>query len=710
MWKSLLAISILTMAVPGVVAQQRFAERTDVVLVEIPVQVERNGEPVRGLTIGDFEVRDGRKKAQIVALDVVDLTAPVDDTDVIVGLSAAARRHFLFLFDLSLSDPARIVQAQQAAIQLAESGLHPSDLAAVATYSSRTGVALRLGFTADRRQLEVAIRTLGLQQLVHRVADPLSLTLTDLASSTRGPDEAALAASRGIDTEAEIAEVVREIEGEITAAGRRNQLLAFASGLTELGRMLGAVEGRKHVVLLSEGFDASALLGTGVRSSEERERIERVSEAAAEGRIWEVGDDERFGSTEDQGFLRKMAEEFIRADCTIQSVDIGGLRAGGAATGAATDSGAVGMGQDGLFLMADQTGGGFYRNFNRLDEAMNRMLARTSVTYVLAIQPDKIKRDGAFHRLKVKLTKNVKGARLTHRPGYFAPKPAAEVTVLEKKLSIAGLVLGGQEGGSVGGAVLAAAYDVGADRAHVPVLVEVDGATLLDGVAAGTVPTQIYVYGIDREGSVVDFFTRALGLNLAELGPTLRRTGLKYWGHLELPPGDYTLRVVVRNDTSGSTGVRQATVKVPDVRGGEAALWPPLVPEPQGKWVFGRERPEEQGDFPYPFMADGRPFVPAAHPAVARGQSLQLILAGYHLGASPTVSAELYGRDGARVDGCEIALEDGSARSGGGRGPDQWVARFSPGRAVPGDYRLVVTMTDDVGTAHRSEIRLAVEG
>ena len=40
----------------------RFEEVTEVVVVEVPVQVLRDGEPVRGLTAENFEIVDGRKK------------------------------------------------------------------------------------------------------------------------------------------------------------------------------------------------------------------------------------------------------------------------------------------------------------------------------------------------------------------------------------------------------------------------------------------------------------------------------------------------------------------------------------------------------------------------------------------------------------------------------------------------------------------------
>ena len=43
-------------------------------VVEVPVQVVKDGEPVRGLTAADFEVYDGRKKLPVTGFEVLDLS------------------------------------------------------------------------------------------------------------------------------------------------------------------------------------------------------------------------------------------------------------------------------------------------------------------------------------------------------------------------------------------------------------------------------------------------------------------------------------------------------------------------------------------------------------------------------------------------------------------------------------------------------------
>ena len=171
-------------------AQQRrgFSDVTTVVVVEVPVYVTKDGEPVRGLTANNFEITDGRKVQKITAFDVIDLAQPLT-TQQAAQLPVAGRRHFLLLFDLAFSDPEGIFRAREAAKKVVSEQLQPTDLAAVALYTASRGPNVVLGFTSDRRQIETAIDTLGVPQLVGRGADPLGLMVNV------SPDAGAMQAS-----------------------------------------------------------------------------------------------------------------------------------------------------------------------------------------------------------------------------------------------------------------------------------------------------------------------------------------------------------------------------------------------------------------------------------------------------------------------------------------------------------------------------------
>src|SRR3954454_1613671 len=115
---ALMAAGLGLVSWPGF-AQQTFSGATEVTVVEVPVQVVKDGEPVRGLTAKDFELYDGRKKVPVTGFEVLDLTAPIPAAGTPAAAAqqqvpVSARRHFLMLFDLSNSEPKSILKARQA--------------------------------------------------------------------------------------------------------------------------------------------------------------------------------------------------------------------------------------------------------------------------------------------------------------------------------------------------------------------------------------------------------------------------------------------------------------------------------------------------------------------------------------------------------------------------------------------------------------------
>ena len=175
--KSVLAALLALVAVSA--AAQTFVDTTQVVVVEVPVQVIRNGEPVRGLTAADFEVWDGREKQTLTGFEAMDLAELSGEALATADLPVSARRHFLILFDLTFSAPEALIKGRKAAQDMM-GVLHPTDLVAVATWSVRQGPRIVLGFSSDRRQIAAALRTLGYSDLLgNQPPDPLGLSLVD---------------------------------------------------------------------------------------------------------------------------------------------------------------------------------------------------------------------------------------------------------------------------------------------------------------------------------------------------------------------------------------------------------------------------------------------------------------------------------------------------------------------------------------------------
>ncbi|MFN7941674.1 MAG: VWA domain-containing protein [Thermoanaerobaculia bacterium] len=627
----------------------KVSDTTTVVAVEVPVQVLVDGKPVRGLTAADFELLDGRKAQRITGFEVQDLSTAVPKLAATPAVAPSARRHFLILFDLANSDPAAVVRARAAAQELVEKDLHPSDLVGVATYTLNKGPQLLLGFTTDRRQIQVAIDTLGVPQLFDRLPDPLALQLADLDRAAPAPAGQG-GANRG-DRDAIILENLKDDAAVVAQANRENQkaqAMAFTRGFGDLGKLMGRVNGRKYVVFLSQGFDASVFSGSA--SVEEQQEDAQDVEF---GESYKVDSEQRFGSTQAANQLSDMVAAFRQADCVIQSVDIGGLAA-------AADQRPRANGRDTLFTMAKDTGGQLFENFNNLAEAMNDVLESTSVTYVLTFQPENLKNDGKYHPIKVKLKNAPSGARIVQRQGYYAPTGFAQMAGIEKKLDTAQLLLAGELGGNlVGGATLAPFREAG-PRAHVPVIVQLDGPSLL---AARTpdnkVNAFVYIYAIDGEGAVRDFVAQPLALDLAQLESRLKSEGMKFAGDLLLAPGDYAVRVLVRAGERGDYFLDQIPLTVPDFAAGGLAALPPLFPEAMTRGVVVRasNAAEKTKGMAFPFAVGQEYYLPNAMPKLVPGTEAQAIWVAYNLAQSDLqVSGSLETEDGRPVPGSEVRL------------------------------------------------------
>jgi VWFA-related protein len=697
----LACLAVVLVPAAGTAQEGRFGEKTSVVVVEVPVNVVKDGKPLRGLTAGDFEVFEGKERQKIVAFEVVDLPAfGGTASEPSKAVPFAARRHFLLLFDLTFAEPKSIVLAREAALELVRKGLHPSDLVAVATYSAAHGTDLVLGFTADREQAVAAIESLGLPQLLDRAPDPLRLVVaaaeSELAMAQAGQRRRAEALARLVE---DLKETQRQ--GEVhQGRAAQNQVVALTRSFTDLAGMMASVDGRKHVVYLSEGFNAAAGSGRG----SDRETAAEV----AEGETWNADSEMLYGSTRVQNDVERMLEAFRRADCVIQAVDIGGVAAAGADVGQVlVDLGEEKSGgRDALLTMARDTGGDLYQNTNDLSVAMGKMLERTGVTYLLTVQPTALVSDGAYHPLKVRLTNGPRGARVQHRAGYYAPDPRRPQSPVEQRLAIAAEILGGDEGGAIPFSVLAVPKPA---PGPVPLVVELAGPALLRGHSGPSLGLEIYAYALDRDSAVRAYLTQRVDVELAKVGAALNDSGLKFYGALDLPPGEYTLRVLVRDAGTGAQGLRSVPLTVPAAAAGPLVL--PALFSDAAPWILARqERRTEGAEPPAPLTLGGQPFLPSARPVLAPGGAAPVALLVYNLGGEQAqVRATVLDAGGHPVAGGKLSIR--AFRRGTGGEPGELEGSFSTAGLAPGDYLLRVTVTDPSnGTAHSSSTPFAVGG
>lgn len=381
---------------------QGFSELVEVIQVEVPVNVIRDGAPVRGLGRDDFRITAGGKKREIEGFSVIDLAeADPESQGFSDKLPLSARRHFMLLFDLAFAKPSSIVRARHAAIELVDQGMHPTDLVGMASYSSRFGMKVHLGFTDDRDTVRLAIASLGftdvIQLYLRAAEDDLEILRANLASESRfGPSDLSVDTVLQSHLEAMVVEDSRAVQGHFASG--------LVSSLEKLAEALSPINGRKQLIYLSEGFPSSLLVGTASMRA-----IQKMNNAVNRGEYWKVDSTLRYGRVDQRNHLREALQQFVDADGAIHAVDLGGIRGGWSKPG-----------QETLFIMADRTGGEFLHSYNNLNKAMEEVLERTSLTYLLSFRLMASERDGQRHKIKVRLKKAGQGTRLLYRPSFVA--------------------------------------------------------------------------------------------------------------------------------------------------------------------------------------------------------------------------------------------------------------------------------------------------
>ena len=671
----------------------------EVVEVQVPVNVVgRDGKPVTGLTADSFLILDDGEEQEVSRFEVVDFSLESTETDTIELIqptSSSSRRHFLLLFDLTFSTPASIIEARLAARKFVLNSLHPNDLVAVATFSMDTGPRLIVTFTPDRSQVARAIDTLGAPRLLlnpHVRTDPLRFIIEDPAFATT--DSSSLNSDQQADNQRLLGQM-NALEAHLAVIGVQMQRMeksfsrglvgSWAGAMRDTASFLNSVSGRKHVIYFSEGFDGRLMLGRGSNPANQNDVNEQFY--LNYGQYWMVDTDDIYGNTGLQADIDRMLEEFRRADCVIQAVDISGLKNAG------QDSHRVG--QEALFYMANETGGALFEDANDLDLQLRRVLKRTSVTYLLTFQPKGLLADGSYHRLKIRGVDLPKGAKLAHRSGYYAPRPYDELHPLEKSLLASDAIASAAPKNDIKLNVLAAPFRANESRAYVPIIIEADGESILSGDDDDQLTAEFYTYVSNKKGEMKDFFTQMVSFNVSKGREQLEKTGIKYYGHLDVGPGEYLVRVLVRNATTGRTGVQSLEVSVPSYEQQEAVLLPPFMHEPQNHgWLMVREQRDSnyQRSVVYPFTVNGEPFVPAARRAIASGDEVEVCLVAYNMDSGELVlEGSVMGTDGIELQAGRLNLLERTIT--GIRGLDKLRATFSPSGLDAGDYSLRVAVT-----------------
>lgn len=683
----LIAVFLLIAGAVALIGQDRFGESVQVTIIEVPVTVSDGaGKAVRGLTRENFELYDDGKKVPIEYFEVIDLRAVAGKPR--ADLPAAARRNFLLLFDLANASPGTTGRAQDAAREFVREHMTPLDLVAVATSTADRGLSLLTSFTNDRTFLEAVITTLTLDA-GFKIADPLMLTSTGadnlrMAGGAAGSPFAEEALKEKIEERRELNEVTTRLGAE----ERLNRVTGQLRNYGGVARALDRLRGQKQIILLSEGFDAKLITGRQQLGFQE---TQRENDAVLSGEVWKVDSEQRFGSASGTSEITEMAEIFRRSDVKLHAIDIKGLRSD-------VDAGAgfKRSSNEALWLVTRPTGGTVFQNSNDLAENFQRLIESQEVIYLLGFRAQTTSR-GKFHELRVKLA-NARGD-VTHRAGYFDPASTTDGVV--RTLTTAEIMMNNIPVDDLSVRALAVPFLRHDGIADVPVIVEVDGKTLLDKAAGNALPVEFFIYAFDDQGLIRDRLYQRVAFDLGQLRERLASRGAKYYHTLRLPPGDYSVRVLVRA-AGVASGLRSLDVTVPAA--GERMVAPPLVFDAGiANWavVRGETRPGVSPE--YPFQVGDRVFVPAVAPQFASGSRYDVAVFAFHPGATVEAAAALE-RNGTSQP-VDVSL---TGREDAGPGMEKLLLSIEAPKLASGTYDLVLTVREKNGAMERVSLPIVL--
>jgi len=684
------AVLWLATASPGARAQQppTFAASTEVVAVPVFV-LNAAGQPVPSLTQDQFQVKVDGHPATIVAFEEIDaLEAPEAPGDTPpapqpTALQATAVRQFLFLFDLTFSDPGQLKRARRAAADIIQHKLGPRDLIAVATLSARAGFREVLGFTPDRDQALRAVMTLGFGQPKTDARDPLGLSfeMSSIASQGGGLTASGFDDLRTIQDDEHIDQLREVVE-------REQQIGAedLSADIRDLAKALGRIQGHKQVVLFSTGFHAQTLFGSSAPFGDQRPGANTSQTASS---------DAHFGDAVLTQTLREAFDAFVANDVAVHTIAVQGLETGSDLTdqaGLGSAAGRVNLGQDSLAQFSANSGGLFVKGHNDLGVALASVMDASRRFYLLGITAPAGGKPGHVRHIDVAVTRS--GVRVFHRLGFVESKSPGPVRLATRPEAAEWLVKG-LTGGELPVRSLAMPVSESHGGARVALLLEVDHASL-GGESAALPALEFYAYAFDARGRVTD---------LAAVEPTaqalasLARSGPKrlvFATSLGATPGIAEVRFVLRESGSGRFGAGRVRIEVPDFAAPKPVpvLSPPLLIGSFAGAAVLRVKPRS-GEASLPFALQGQAFLPALDPVVRRGEPSQLLLLYWdkHLASDVALDVQLR-----LVNGAGEALPPGPVRlvasATGTDGLRRMLVELTPASLPPGDYRLQVEAHD----------------
>ena len=524
----------------------RFTAGVELARLDIEV-TDAQGRPIRDLRADEVEIVEGGDRRPVTLLQHVRTPAGsyaeaarrTMAGDVSTNQGAPRGRLYVFVFDQSHITPRNEQAARRAAERFLRTRVRPGDRVAL---HGLPGPGARVGFTSDMARVIAALPNLA------GTRDPFHFTSIgrmrefEAYEIGRGNHEVLqqvlqrLAAERGPAvgfTPLDIRDAARSVVSRADFRARQ-----FLDTFADLIRELRLVEGRKEVILVSEGFYDDNV----------GRDLERVAAAAA------------------QSYSAVHALDVNRRESDIEAL---APRGGQRFTAIQSRVSPLGT------LAAETDGRLFVQAARRLDDVLGRIGGRSGDYYVVGFEPA-APEDGdpeAYRRVDVRVARP--GARVSSRTGYSVggagPATRGRRQAIDAALTAPFALQG-----------LRVEYTTYVLRGDTPdpasVVLSLETELPIAAARAGAAADVVFVVRDARTGRAVASGTDVIALPTAASPGRAAGRG-SYRVRFEAPPGIYLMRAVVR-EPGGQIGsadrqFRVAALDGPRVSTGDLVLGPP---------------------------------------------------------------------------------------------------------------------------------------
>ena len=540
---------------------------------------------IKDLTIDDFEILQDGKPQKITNFSYINTETPTQSPaktvvkngkNVILSppsrvRPANAERIITFIVDdgnctASLTG---MNAAHDALLKFINEQMLPNDL--VAIYRTRGGSSLLQQYTSDKAQL------LRVTRQVHYYLPSGGCVGYNGDFFETARDDSTLKNNDGT-FESDSSRQNRE-RGEDNI--RDNQTVGVIGVMRYVVRGLERVGGRKIVFLLSDG------LPLRTRRGESRQALDALRELTdLANRASTV-----FNTVDVRGLVDPTA--INAADSVSVRQNPNAAKPNGTDAVAAARTAELNNTRDGLFYLAEETGGEFYKNQNFLDAPIRRALSLEKGYYLIGYEPENgTFKDKRFNKIEIKLKRN--DLKIASRAGFFgrtdeavAPKKRTGDSELYEVIAAPLLKAG------INIQLDAFFVNNPAEGSFVRALVHISG----DRIAFLDEPNGVKKAGFDvvavtlnEKNEVVDEFNRTHTFKIeAAAMPLLKQNGLLYTTDVPVKrAGNYNFRLAIRDVNSKLLGSASQIVEIPDLKKDRIFLSGLTVSEvdPNGKFII----------------------------------------------------------------------------------------------------------------------------